>query len=593
MGIFGFGEKPKGEELQKLEALHTNKKAADALRRQMEAIWLTNIGFAEGKQWQSYANDILRYRRIEIAPPSSKIKLVDNRVLVLRRQTHASLTANSSTHVAIAATNDEEDIQAAELATRWIRSFEAQNDERRKRFYEWGWKMDTGVVFRLNGWNPDADGVGVDQQPMPGAGEIESKTYNPFQVWLSPWVSTEGENPWFIISEVKSTDEVNDLFKPSRKVQSEESAGAMASLDNLLSGIVTGSSGGVEKRKDSVILNFAYHAPTPKKPGGAYFIFTENNLLHEGDLPDGFLGLVAKHWYPMPGSVYSMSYTGPLIDAQKELNTIKSQLITLKNNQLAGHVIMQGSGEVTQDWARDDEGKKTAQKIIRIPIGTQSWKLMDYSLQATEAERLIERMWEDMKMAGLQQDQDLGIAGSTQTAREALLLNEKSQTGLTLFRQSEDWDNAAIMEQCLQLAKENYIVPRALKEVGADQIANVEAFFGADFLNTTDVRPKPTPMISETMKAAMIMDLADKGLFLTSGSPVDRADRVTVLLSSGIPDIREDIEKRYGKSIDDIYQEAIAFRELTDMATAAQMQGAIQQMQTASEQPAPEQSMVA
>jgi hypothetical protein len=235
----GFDTRDERERVVDLEQLY---RSADELRRRNEGDWVTNISFLAGNQWESFTQDVLRYRRIPATPPQSKIKLTSHQILPLVRQAVATLNENLARQIATPATTDKSDIDAAELATDFLESRFYEDDEREKRLHEMLWTMTCGQVLRKNVYDPDADGQGPFGK-MEGVGDISTETLNPWRYHVAPWVDSSGKIPWIIESDVRDVDEINDLFT-GKDVQAEEYAYAMRMLDMLLSNVVEDKGGG-------------------------------------------------------------------------------------------------------------------------------------------------------------------------------------------------------------------------------------------------------------------------------------------------------------------------------------------------------------
>jgi hypothetical protein len=536
MPVTPFADEPKGrpeETVQLCKELYT---ACDNARRQQEAEWYTNCLFLAGDQWEVAAEDVRRNRSIHVHAPHTKVKIVSNQILGLARQCASAQSENMAGLVAAAATNEPEDIAAAELATDLLQAYFEEHNEREVCLNEILWAMVAGRVLRCTYWDPDADGTGIGGV-LPGAGEIATRTLNPFQFHMSPWVSASEDMPFVILSDVRDVEEIREIY--GKGVKEESVAQAVGTLDRLLRGILQGATGdSTPRRKHAAIVKQLYCRPSTKRPKGRLIVWCGEGLLDDGDLPEGQMLDVPCDWFPVPGRAYPLPFVTPLRPLQREINIALSQIVEFKNRSLRGDMVLRGSGQVTSDV--DEE---TGAKRIYIPENIREWKLMEYVQNVTEAERLLVVFWNDMMKAAGLHEQALGEnPRGNVTLGQIQLLREADLQGLTLFRSIRDRANAKIGRAKLLIAHEHYEIPRLLRVVGEANAVDVSYFRGADLRSTQDVRAVPAPVLTETMKAAIRTDAWKGGLYDWTHGPQDMLHKVRALLNLGLPGMREEID---------------------------------------------------
>jgi hypothetical protein len=282
-------------------------------------------------------------------------------------------------------------------------------------------------------------------------------------------------------------------------------------------------------------------------------------------------------WFPVPGRAYPLPFVTPLRDLQKEINIAMSQLIELKNRQLRGDMAWRGAGEPHQDTDPETGAKK-----IRFDPDVLDFQFMQYSLNPTEAEALLVRLHEDaMRVAGIH-DPTMGNApsvGRNVTLGEIQTLKESDMTGLALFRAGMDLSYCKVASLKLLNAKNHYHVPRLLRVVGRQNDVRTAAFMGADLRNTIDVRPRPTPPVSQSIEAQMRLAAYAQGLYGPYMGPPDKYAKLTALLNSGIPDAEQEVREILGGiTMQELRQQANAYEELQLQAQVAQAQMMLAQM---------------
>lgn len=510
---------------------------ADNLRRKFEPDWYTNILYLAGNQWEQAHNDVRQYGRVVKKLPDTKVKVTINRIYPLVRQAVSAISQNIAEQIAIPSTNEEVDRLAAELATDFLRSRLYEDEEEEVRLQELLWCMCCGTVLRETIYDPDKEGVGLDGSKQQGLGDISTKMINPFKFHLSPW--SEGtKHDWVIISDVRDIAEVKELY--GRSVEPEDVADAVNMEDKLRVNIMEDRSGGVSKRKNSVLLKRLFAKPDKNNPKGKMFVWANGKVLQEDTLPDGVMPFTVMKWFDRPGCPYAMPFISPLRDAQRESNISFSQLIELKNRQLRGDLAIVGMGDVVQEV-----NKETGQKIIRMPMETAqgNWKFVEYNLNTSEAEVMLERLWnEAMNMSGIHETSLGTRQNSATTATATAMLKESDMSGLSLFRAGFDLAHCKIAQLKLLCAKNHYKAPRMVKIIGENSDVKAIAFFGSDLRNTQDVRPRNTPILTQTMILQIKNDLNALQAYNWTGTPQEKLSKVNALLNSGLPGIREEVE---------------------------------------------------
>jgi hypothetical protein len=250
------------------------------------------------------------------------------------------------------------------------------------------------------------------------------------------------------------------------------------------------------------------------------------------------LPFVALRWFPIPGRVYPLPFISPLRDLQREINITLSQLVEVKNRQLRADMVIQG-GDPPTVQADPETGAKT----WVLGLGTQKFEFLRYDLRTTDAELMLGKLWDDMmKIAGIHES-SIGQQPSSQvTLGQLQLLKESDVAGLTLFRTGFDQAHAKIARQKILIGRNHYDIARISRVVGESGAPKVAAFFGSDFRNTEDVRPKSMPMISQAMIQQLRRDAAVAGLYGPYAGPEDMLAKVVALLNSGIPDVEQEVD---------------------------------------------------
>ena len=530
--------------------------AAETERKKAEGEWYANAAALAGKQADAVVKDVELNRKIKVPYMAKKANVNVNLLYPLVRQAAAAGVDAAARQVAIPATSEPQDIYAAELATDLIAHRYDADDEETLRLHEELWRLTTGLCFRNTYWDPKKPGYGLDGIIMPNAGDIETRTLTPLHVHVCPWADSSKPRPWYIVSDVRDTDEIGDLY--GVKVEPEDVADQTKMLDQLLSNIVTDGTSTPARRKNAVILKRLYHVPGPKHPQGKVWTWANGVLLQESTLPEGEMPFVEEVWFPVPGRIYPYPFVTPLVGLQREINRTINQMVELKNRQLRGDIVVRGQmpTEETQSPVTTDWDAETGQKRIWIDNTVQDFEFMRYDLNTNDAQALIALKWENMqRIAGLHDPSTGETSAQAQTATEIAVLKEADTAGLALFRNIRNHAQSKIDRQKIVIARNHYAVPRFIRVTGENNAPKTAFFYGAELRGVDDVRPRPVPMMTEAMKQQIRRDLAGLGAWDLSGPIEVKAGKVKLIMESGLPDPDTEVETLTGGvTVEEIYQ---------------------------------------
>ena len=541
-----FLEPPEGDKTEKIGKLETILKAGLLRRRNREAQWRINIQFLRGRQWELATEAPVGTRRILFSPPNTKVKFTDNQIYPLARQAAAALVDNIAQPIASPATMEPADVLAAEIATDLLTFRQYEDLEAEKRQLETLWVMTCGLVERITYWDPDKASL-LPIGRIVGAGEIETRMLNPWQFVLSPWATRAAQSEWICLTDVRSVEEINDIYHSEVK---EDACAAVSGLNERdMMGLVEDGhgTGDFKAVKNAAILKRIYIRPDKKKPNGQTITWANGELLAEVDLPEGEMPFMPLEWFPVPGSPYPLPFVSPLIDIQKEVNITISQLVELKNRQLRGDLVVRGTQTPTEEWSpsTDFTDEATGRKTVYLDATVQDWKFLEYNLDPTNAERLMLRFYTDMMQISGIHESSLGMRQPSGTpATTTLALKESDLSGLTIFRHAFNYAHARIGRQKIILAKNHYKIPRINRIVGESDAVKVQAFVGADLRSCEDVRPMTTPMLTETEKNQIRASLISQMAYGPYAGPKDQLAKVRMIQSSGLPDAADQAEKQ-------------------------------------------------
>jgi len=550
--------------------------AADTARKPAECDWIANILYLTGQQWEDVQEDrLLRSRKVKAFAPNTKAKVTVNHIYPLVRQAVSAIRQNMAKQVAVAATSDPADLQAAELATDFLRFRWDEDGEEELRTAELVQAMAFGRVLRRTTWDSNKASL-LPTGRVERAGDIDTMTLNPFRFWQEPGRDTWDDTGWIIEADIRSVDEVKDMFGVEVLPENVDDSGLM----DKLTGWLTGKSIDTAPKKQAAChLRRLYMRPTLDQPKGKYFVWAGSTLLEKGNLPDGHFPYVPLDWFWVPGRSYPMAMITPIRDVQRHVNIRYSQLEEVVNRQLRGDLVVQGDGDIRQETLANGS------KIIRVPMQTPKWEFMQYNMNTSDSNVMLDRYWnEEMKISGIHEPAQGGQVAKAVTATELAMSKESDMTGLSMFRANFDMRYCEIDAQKLLLARDNYDMPRMLRSVGEANSVSAQSFFGSDLRNTEDVRPRTAPILTQAMQAEMRSRAAEQGLFGPYASAGDKLAKLTSLLNTGIPGIEDEVDQLLGQiKIEDLRKLVAEIDMLATELQVKTMQAQLMQFQAPQE----------
>jgi len=470
---------------------------------------LQSLLFWAGDHWTSLRTDFSRRtgRIIEHPAGCNASRIVDNQIPIYVRQISSMGTSAISDFEARAATSETADKEAAALATRFIKMREHLDDEEGLREEEFLWAIGSGEVLRRVWFNTSKQSRGGIQ------GDLDTEVINIFRYVKCPSDAGKWPPRWLVEFDARNVDWVKEAYGQS--VEPEAVADNMRAIDDLAMNVLTDRSAPRDEEKSSVLLKRLYAQPSSKYPKGHVWVWANGVLLKHHDFQGDTFPFACFGWYPIPGRLYPMSYLEPLLSDQKQLNTLLSQINEVKTRQLRNDLLLQTGGQgpfaMPQEKVIDE---KTGQKAILIPPGATSFELMKYDTNLTAAEADYQRIMKNLHDKGGLAEPTLGqVTGRKTTLGELTLLREAGMQSIAYHMRRFDRYCAEVAQMKIALAKEFYAEARMVTDLGGESSGETTYFFGADFRDTRDVVPVPTPHMTPAMKRQAVAEAASAGLF--------------------------------------------------------------------------------
>lgn len=491
----------KREEAKKLVAWVKSEYAKCKTNRKLEENdWYIQLAFYNGYQYHDWRSVNSRQTLSEEPNPAQLPRITVNRIEPIIRTEIAKTTSGQPSASVVPASNDEDDLLAANAAEQvWQAIYEKnrfQTDVLQPAEF---WRAITGNAFIKTLWDPsvtikepvtDMDplsGQKTVTQQVAGQGDVKHEVVSPFHLFVPDLAQEKLEDQPYIFnvftkSEVWVKQAFGNVlpkdFTPTKVTASDIEDAALMDLR------------GVDNaRPDSVLVIEMWAKPGACKylPKGGLVTIVDDEIVQYSDT-----GIPYAHGeYPFAhlhgiqnGKFYRRSVIKSLIPLQREYNRVRSQIIHAKN-LMAKPQMMYQDGSV-------DPRKITAKAGIWIPVrpGFQYptpvpiQPLPNYVLQEVQQ---LATDFEDI--SGQHQISRGSQPGSGVTAATAIAyLGERDDAYLTTIFNSIEAALEKVARQSLSLFVQYVDTPRLIKTVGSDGSFDAMMLSGSDIASGTDIR---------------------------------------------------------------------------------------------------------
>jgi hypothetical protein len=482
-------------------------------RIKQQMIWYVNMAFYRGNQ---YVELVPRLSKIQTpkAPPY-RVRSVTNRVKPIIRTELARLTSQRPSASVIAASSDDEDIQAAYAAEQAWGSISSRA-KLEQEFQEvcW-WMLITGNAFMKVWWdNQKLDYMSSPDQQNPIPGDICFGHVTPFHLYVPDYREVDIQNQPFVLNAyTKPVEWVNRFWGPVLKQKGINVQPDTVAANEILEDAYLSPSGDSEAAKsyDSVLCKEMWI-----KNGGC-------DLLPPGDWIVQVVGEAVVSLAPMyqhgrypfihfrhipSGTFYGTSVIEDLVPLQREYNRTRSQIVEAKN-RMARPQLLAARGSVDANKMSNQPGQVIYYTPgLPPPAPLPLTPLPSYVIQ--EQERIIS----DMEDLSGQHEVSRGQVPPGVTAATAIsFLQEKDDSLLSHTFANIEWGMEEIARQTLSLVTQYWDIPHLIKVVGENQMFDAIMLKGSDLNGNTDIRMEGGSSLptSKAATQALLMDMMKMG----------------------------------------------------------------------------------
>lgn len=526
----------------------------------LERIWFRNILYYMGEQWFEWAKSTHEFKPVLPNPhtPTPVSNIIRDYVrsmksLVLNKDFKVSIWPNS---------NDQEDMEAAEMGEHFLRWLETDNDEQQLDELEKEviWMILCGTSFdrtfpliQSDNWAFDADGNPIN------TGDIVSQNLSPFNVVVDTFGELLIKKRYVGIKSLKQREWVEDTFQVLINEGSDQDP--LINYERKLSsmvanvspwkgdGMIIGPDQTFED-DDLVLFKELEFKPTREHPDGIYAGLVGNQICFKHNrlpIPTGEGGkwnytLTDFHYHYVPGRFWSDAGVNDLISPQNSINQIDQDLesnrkgvgrpvVTVPTDVNIKRLSKDGQSVLVIQYDAMLSGGSTPSISHGTPLPTQVLE-----------ERAIHRA-SSQDAAGDPKNVLRGQAPTSQASGIMVdILRDAAEQGHLPDIERFYRAYKRVKRKELILAQEIMTEERLIKIPDRGNRVKAIAFKGADLRNNTDVRLELSSGAASTRagQTQMLLKLTESGFFSTQSDldPEYRADILRRLGLAGFKDKR-------------------------------------------------------
>jgi hypothetical protein len=479
------------------------KSQMDPIKRQ----WYLNMSFYKGDQYVDFVNGQL----IKIPAHSGKARPVVNRIKPVVRTEVSRMTSQEPTAEVVPASNEEEDILAAEAAEAVFESVRTRlNLQRVLREAAW-WCSVTGVGFIKTHWDKSYESEDTNGNGIYGDHCFTSVT--PFHVMVPDLLLEDIEDQPFVLNVfTKSLEWVRTRYP---EIFNRDYRPTVISSNEIMETqyLNTKSSEANSAKPDSCLIIEAWIKPgaTPLLEKGGLITMVDDTVVSSSDQ-----GIPYEHGqYPFAkmesiqsGSFYATSVIEDLIPIQREINRTRAQLIEARN-LMARPGFFYRTGSMDPNKVTSSTGQ-----YIDIRPGAEFPQPIPMPQMPSFVDKFQEDSLRDMEDISGQHQVSKGSAPAGVTAGTAIqFLQEADNSYMATTHASVEDCVQKIAYQTVGLAIQYWDSERLVKYVGRDGAVSARYLSNAHLKSGTDIRIESGSSLptSKAARIALFMDLMNRG----------------------------------------------------------------------------------
>lgn len=511
-------------------------------RRNAERRWLISLAFLAGRQYVFFNENVHMLQ--QLTRQRGTVRTVDNQLIKRWSRLVADLIKTDPIMSVIPATTNDEDLAAARMGDKVLKSWWQSQKMRKKIRVLAGWIYSTGNGFLYDRWNPkigptEIAGEGPNEGKLIYAGDAEVGVRSPFEVVVptSQFGSNElHDMPWMIEVSYMALEDITRNWESGHLVKAESYPTNQVDLNGILGNI----GGHTQTAFKGAFVKRMSMKPCEDFPKGLYLVAANGVVLEQGEY--SFLHYHLEHFkdIDIPGMFWATSKVEQGIGLQKTWNRIVSSVDEFNRVCAKGKMLVPRGANLEAD--PDDTNGQT---LYYTPVLGRSPEWMNPPQMSQTAVLGLEAT--DKSLQDLFSQHEVTEGTNRSDIRSGLmvgLLREQDAHGAIPTHAVFEEGLEAVMGRVLKRIQAGYASERMLKVRGDEGDWEIVPFKGADLNNNTDVMVKRDSSLpdSRTAREAQVFERYQAGLY---GDPADPKVRLKIsrMLDDGTADDVYDMMK--------------------------------------------------
>ena len=493
------------------------------LRRPFEQRWLISMAFYAGRQYTFFNQSAWVLQQLRAV--KGKLRTVDNQLMPRVRRQVSDAIRNEPIISVIPNTTDDEDIKAAKVGDKVLKSWWRSNRMKRKNRKMNYWKFVTGNCFLDDQWNPKAGLVEVDEKTgdLVYSGDVDVGVWSPFEV-LVPYASLGDDEldnfPWILKHKWRSLEWIEANLPGGEKVAPEQMPKQQLDSSHIF-GVMAGTAG---SKVPGATVKEVYIKPNSTYPKGLHFVGANGTVNIRDEYPFTKYNLQHFKDVEIPGVFWGMATMEYAIPLQKSWNRNMTSVDEFNRTLGKGKGLVP-RGAKLEALPDDNNGEWITYK----PVMGQKPEFMRMTSLPRTYDLSFSLLRQSLQDLFSQQEVTKGTNKSDIRSGEMveLLLEQNAMGAIPTHADSEE-AYEELMARVLKRIQVGYKEQRVLKITGNEGEYELIEFQGADLRNNTDVRVKRESSLPESRVArnAIVERRYQAGFY---GDPTDSEVRRHVM----------------------------------------------------------------
>jgi len=479
-------------------------------RRPFEGQWIVNLAFLAGQQYTAFNPGTHTLQTI--ANDKGKRRRVDNILISRWKRQVSDLIRNKPKVAGVPATNEDEDIESARVATKVLDNWHRENRMRSKLRKLSGWIYSCGGAYLDDRWNDKIGPTRLDEKTgkLMYLGDADCGVWSPFEI-IVPFSFAGDTNihsfPWIIKIKWRELTWIANNYDRGGEVTSESANSPLYTLSGLFGGQGSFSNSSVD---EGAYVMELYYKPDKEHPKGLFLTGANGIILQEDTWPFDHFALEHFKDIDIPGCFHGKATLEDAIPLQVRwnvtINSIDEYNIMAKGKWLAPH----GCGLTVAPNDRHGEVIWYTPVMGHIPQMLMLKGLPNsYGMTLETIQMSLDNLFSQHEVSRGTNKSDI------RSGEMVSLLQEQDSFAKIPSHATFEESLEAVYRRILKRIQEGYNEERMIKVVGRDGEFEVMAFKGADLRDNTDIHVASQSSLpdSRIARQAMILQRYEKGMY--------------------------------------------------------------------------------